>query len=112
MIEDMTLCKLAHKTQSAYIRVIKNLANYLCHSPATASSEEEREYQLHLAKNGMSRMSLIAIVTGLRFLYTITLGRHDVNVVTCNRIFFAVQYSNTIDYNFYLLGRICYRNIQ
>ena len=78
MIEDMTLRKLAPKTQSGYIRVIKNLARFLGHSPATASSEELRDYQIHLAKNGISRISLNATVTALRFLYTITLGRHDV----------------------------------
>ena len=78
MIEDMTLRKLAPKTQSGYIRVIKNLAQFLGHSPVSATSEELRNYQIHLAKDGISRISLNATVTALRFLYTITLGRHDV----------------------------------
>ena len=73
MLEDMTLRKLAPKTQSGYIRVIKNLAHFLGHSPATASSEELRDYQLHLANKGISRISL-ATITALRFLYTTTLG--------------------------------------
>jgi site-specific recombinase XerD len=78
MIEDMTLRKLAPKTQSGYIRVIKNLASFLGHSPATATSEELRNYQLHLTNNGTSRISLNASVTALRFLYTVTLERHGI----------------------------------
>jgi len=77
MIEDMTLRKLAPKTQSGYIRVIKNLASFLGHSPGTATSEELRNYQIHLTNNGTSRISLNASVTALRFLYTVTLGRHE-----------------------------------
>ena len=77
MLENMALRQLAPKTQSGYIRVIRNLAQFLGHSPATASSEELRDYQIHLAKNGMSRISLNATVTALRFLYTTTLGRPD-----------------------------------
>jgi len=67
LIEDMTLRKLAPKTQSGYIRVIKNLAHFLGHSPASATSEELRSYQIHLANNGTSRISLNANVTALRF---------------------------------------------
>ncbi len=78
MIEDMTLRKLAPKTQSGYIRVIKKLAHFIGHSPASATSEELRNYQIHLTNNGTSRISLNATVTALRFLYTVTLGRHDV----------------------------------
>ena len=77
MIEDMTLRKLAPKTQSGYIRVIKNLARFLGHSPSTATSEELRNYQLYLTNNGTSRISLNASVTALRFLYTVTLERYE-----------------------------------
>ena len=77
MIEDMELRKLAPKTQSGYIRVIKNLARFLGHSPSTATSEELRNYQIHLTNNGTSRISLNASVTALRFLYTVTLGRNE-----------------------------------
>jgi len=44
MIEDMTLRKLAPKTQSGYIRVIKSFVSFLRHSPSTATSEELRNY--------------------------------------------------------------------
>jgi len=78
MIEDMALRKLAPKTQSGYIRAIKNLARFLGHSPGTATSEELRYFQIHLANNGASRITLNATITALRFLYTTTLGRPDI----------------------------------
>ena len=42
MIEDMTIRKLAPKTQQGYIRTIKNFAVFLGRSPETASLEEIR----------------------------------------------------------------------
>ena len=52
MIEDMTIRKLSPKTQQGYIRTIKNLAVFLGRSPDTASFEDIRRFQLHLAANG------------------------------------------------------------
>ncbi len=52
MIEDMTIRKLAPKTQQGYIRTIKDFAVFLGRSPDTASFEDVRRYQLHLAKSG------------------------------------------------------------
>src|SRR5215470_10848857 len=52
MIEDMTIRKLAPKTQQGYIRTIKNFAAFLGRSPDTASLEEVRRFQLHLAESG------------------------------------------------------------
>ena len=46
MIEDMTLRKLSPKTQSAYIRAVKKLTQYLRRSPDTATTEELRLFQL------------------------------------------------------------------
>src|SRR5438445_9385356 len=52
MIEDMTIRKLAPKTQEGYIRTIKNFAAFLGRSPDTASFEDIRRFQLHLAASG------------------------------------------------------------
>ena len=52
MIEDMTIRKLAPKTQEDYIRTISKLAVFLGRSPDTASPEDIRRFQLHLAANG------------------------------------------------------------
>ena len=53
MIEDMTIRKLAPKTQHDYLQKVKNFAAYLGRSPDTASSEDVRRYQLHLTASGV-----------------------------------------------------------
>ena len=52
MIEDMTIRKFAPKTQHDYVQRVKNFAAFLGRSPDTASSEDVRRYQLHLAASG------------------------------------------------------------
>jgi hypothetical protein len=52
MIEDMTMRKLAPKTQHDYVQRVKNFAGFLGRSPDTASFEDVRRYQLHLAASG------------------------------------------------------------
>jgi hypothetical protein len=47
MIEDMTIRKLAPKTQQGYIRTVKDFAAFLGRSPDTASVEDVRRFQLH-----------------------------------------------------------------
>ena len=42
MIEDMTIRKLAPKTQRDYVQRIKNFAEFLGRSPDTADSEDVR----------------------------------------------------------------------
>lgn len=75
MIDDMKMRKLSPKTQSGYIRAVKNLTHYLKHSPQSATAEELRRYQLHMVKSGVSRITLNATITGLRFLFQVTLDR-------------------------------------
>ena len=52
MIEDMTIRKFAPKTQHDYVQRVKNFAAFLGRSPDTASFEDVRRYQLHLAASG------------------------------------------------------------
>ena len=49
MIEDMRMRKFSPKTQSHYICAVRQFAGYLGRSPDTATVEELRGYQLHLA---------------------------------------------------------------
>ena len=77
MIEDMTIRKFAPKTQSSYIRAVKNFTVFLGRSPDQASAEDLRRYQLHLASSGVATPSLNATVTALRFLFAVTLGRSE-----------------------------------
>jgi len=53
MIEDMTIRKLAPKTQRDYVQRINNFAAFLGRSPDTASFDDVRRYQLHLASSGV-----------------------------------------------------------
>ena len=78
MIEDMNMRKLSPKTQSSYLRAVKNLSRYLKHSPHSATAEELRQFQLHMAQTGVSRITMNATITGLKFLFETTLGRVDV----------------------------------
>jgi len=77
MIEDMTMRKLNPKTQSAYIRAVRKLAQFLGRSPDTATAEELRCFQLHLVELGVSSITLNATITGLRFFFEVTLNRPD-----------------------------------
>ena len=78
MIEDMTIRKLAPKTQEGYIRAIKNFAAFVDRSPETASLEDVRRFQLHLAENGARAPILNHTVSALRFFFRVTLRRHDI----------------------------------
>lgn len=73
MIEDMTIRKLAPKTQQNYIRTIKNLAAFVGHSPDTATFEDVRRFQLHLGSRGLSVSNMNAAVSALRFFFRVTL---------------------------------------
>jgi site-specific recombinase XerD len=78
MIEDMTIRKLAPKTQHDYVQRIKNFATFLGRSPDTATFEDVRRYQLHLAASGVGVPTLNQAVSTLRFFFRITLRRHDI----------------------------------
>ena len=74
MIEDMTMRKLAPKTQASYICAVKKLADYLGHSSHTATAEDLRKFQLHLTDTGTSRITINTTITALRFFFEITVG--------------------------------------
>jgi integrase/recombinase XerD len=78
MIEDMTIRKLAPRTQQSYIRTIRNFAVFLGRSPDTASAEDIRRFQLHLAAHGARPPILNHTVSALRFFFKVTLKRHDI----------------------------------
>jgi integrase/recombinase XerD len=78
MIEDMTIRKFGPKTQHDYLQRVKNFAAFLGRSPATASFEDVRRYQLHLTMSGVGVPSINQTVSTLRFFFRITLKRHDI----------------------------------
>ena len=80
MTEDMTVRGLAIKTQTGYLRTVRDFAAFLGRSPDQADGEELRRYQLHMRSNGASATSMNAAVSALRFLFGVTLGRGDAQV--------------------------------
>ncbi len=78
MIEDMTIRKLAPKTQQGYIRTVKDFAAFLGRSPDTASFEDVGRFQLHLSKSGVGVPTLNHTVSALRFFFKVTLGRSEI----------------------------------
>jgi integrase/recombinase XerD len=78
MIEDMTIRKLAPKTQQGYVRTIKDFTVFLGRSPDSASLEDIRRFQLHLAQSGAQPPIVNHTVSALRFFFRVTLKRHDI----------------------------------
>jgi site-specific recombinase XerD len=77
MIEDMNSRKLCAGTQRGHIRSCKRFAAFLKRSPDTATLEDIRLFQLHLSEAGVSICNRNRIMTGLRFLFRVTLRRLD-----------------------------------
>ena len=75
MIDDMTARRFGEHTQRDYVRAVKNFADYLGCSPAKASAEDLRRYQLHLAKQHTSPATINQACSALRFFFKITLDR-------------------------------------
>ena len=77
MIEDMNARKLCADTQRGHISSCKRFAAFVKQSPDTATLEDIRRFQLHLAETGASICNRNRIMTGLRFLFRVTLRRLD-----------------------------------
>ena len=52
---------------------MKNLTRFLGRSPDTATAEDLRLYQLHMADNKISNATINATISGLRFFFNVTL---------------------------------------
>ena len=77
MLDDLRMRKLNPKTQSAYIRAVRNFTKYLGRSPDTATIDDLRNYQLHLVDAGTSPTSLNAAIIGLKFFFDVTIDRGE-----------------------------------
>ena len=75
MIEDMNARKLGAGTQRGHIRGCKLFAAFLRRSPDTATAEDIRRFQLHLSETGASICNRNRIMTGVKFLFRVTLRR-------------------------------------
>jgi hypothetical protein len=77
MIEDMAARKLNPHTQRSHLHRCKRFAAWLKRSPDTAPPDEVRRFQLYLIESGASICNRNRIMTGVRFLFRVTLRRHD-----------------------------------
>src|SRR6059058_822939 len=77
MIEDMTARKLGAHSQRSHIHSCTRFAAFLKRSPDTATAEDIRRFQLHLSETGVSICNRNRIMTGIRFLFRVTLRRLD-----------------------------------
>jgi integrase/recombinase XerD len=73
--EDMVIRKLTAKTQIDYVRALNRLCEYLKHSPEDATRENLREFQLFLVEDGATGTTINSTLSGLRFLYNVTLDK-------------------------------------
>ena len=77
MIEDMNARKLCAGTQRGHIRSCKRFAAFLKRSPDTATAGGHPPVPAALAETGVSICNRNRIMTGLRFLFRVTLRRLD-----------------------------------
>jgi len=77
MIEDMNARKLGAHSQRSHIYSCRRFAAFLKRSPDTAMPDDVRRFQLHLAETGMSICNRNRIMTGVKFLFRVTLRRLD-----------------------------------
>ena len=77
MIEDMSIRKLAPKTQHDYVRRVKDFGAFLGRSPDTAKSEDVRGFRLHLASSGAGTPKINAVSRRCGSSSMVTLDRPD-----------------------------------
>jgi len=78
MIEDMDCAQLNPHTQRSHIYSLQAVAAWLKRSPDTATPDEVRRFSSCTSSRAV-RASVTAIgsMTGVRFLFRVTLRRHD-----------------------------------
>ena len=77
MVEDMQIRGLEATTQASYIRAIEVFAGFLGRSPDSATPEELRAWQLHMARTHVSIPVYNHRITVLRFFFSVTCGRDE-----------------------------------
>jgi len=77
MLEDMRLRKFSEPTQKDYIRHVKTFSMFLGRSPAAATPEDLRRYQVHQSRMGVQPPTMSSAVSALRFFFRVTLDRPD-----------------------------------
>lgn len=77
LIDDMNTRQFSRETQRNYIRDIGRFATFLARSPATATADDVRRFQIEQRDAGVPTPTMNSIVSALPFLFTQTLDRPD-----------------------------------
>jgi len=76
MIESLQLRALSERTQEAYVRAVRQLADHCHKSPDLITEEELRQYFLYIKNvKKYSRAASTIAICGIKFFYEKTLGR-------------------------------------
>jgi integrase/recombinase XerD len=77
MIADMSGRSLGPASQASHLRACKRFAAWLGRSPETATPDDVKYFQQHLIESGASIGTRNQTMTGVKFLFRVTLRRHD-----------------------------------
>ncbi|MCP4084398.1 MAG: site-specific integrase, partial [Actinomycetia bacterium] len=77
MIADMSARTLGPASQKSHLRACKRFAAWLRRSPDTATPDDVKHFQLHLMDTGASICTRNQTMTGVKFLFRVTLRRLD-----------------------------------
>jgi integrase/recombinase XerD len=77
MISDMIARNLGPASQTSHLRACKRFAAWLGRSPDTAAPDDVKDFQQHLIECGVSICTRNQTMTGVKFLFRVTLRRHD-----------------------------------
>jgi site-specific recombinase XerD len=77
MLEELQRRNYSHRTAKAYIRVVREFAEYFHQSPDKLGPDQIRQYQAHLFQvKKLAPATVSQYVSALRFLFVKTLRRH------------------------------------
>jgi site-specific recombinase XerD len=77
MIEDMRARNLGRHSQRNHLDSCARFAAFLGRGPETATADDVRRFQLFLVESGVNIAYRNRIMTGVKFLFRVTLRRHD-----------------------------------
>jgi len=77
MIADMKGRNLGPASQRSHLRACKRFAAWLKRSPDTATPDDVKYFQEYLIESGASICTRNQTMTGVKFLFRVTLRRHD-----------------------------------
>src|SRR3954463_11600369 len=76
MLQDLQLAGLSERTQEAYLRAVRQLADHFHTPPDRLSEPQVRDYLLHLKNDRkLASASLVVAYSGIKFLYSHTTPR-------------------------------------